>query len=131
MAKTSDKIDLIQEKVNDIAETLHKIDKDAALQKAAFEDHLKQDELMYQEFKRMNDILQQNTDSLREHMHRTELLETMMINMDKRLSPIEVKHIEKEAILKYNKEKLMLLAKVIGIVGTLVAAYLGITNILS
>jgi hypothetical protein len=59
MAKDIDqKIEYIQEKVEDIRTVVNKIDKDLAVHKHTFDEHLKQDAKMYEEFKRMNDILQ-------------------------------------------------------------------------
>jgi len=134
MARDLDeKISYIQEKVEDVSSTVHKIDKEVALQKAAFDEHMRQDEKMYEEFKRMNDILQINTESLREHMHRTEvaeqqlsILENLAKNIDDRLAPIEKEKVEKEAVSKYRSEFLMKLAKIIGIISTIVAIAAGI-----
>ena len=123
MAKDiDDKLNSIQEKIEDVANCVNKIDKEVALQKAAFDDHLKQDERMYEEFKRMNDILQQNTESLKEHMHRTELLEVMMQKMDLRLSPIEKNNIETAAVKAYRHEIAMKAAKIVAIVTGIVGA---------
>jgi thiaminase len=115
MAKTADELLLkIDNKIDDVSDSIHKVDKELALHKAAFEQHIKQDELMYEEFKRMNDILQQNTESLKEHMHRTELLEDIVKKMDARLSPVEIRHIEEEAIKRHRKEMLIKTGKIRG-----------------
>ena len=113
MSKEADskKIDYIQDKLDDVASTCVKIDKEVALQKAAFDDHLEQDERMYQEFRRMNDILQQNTDSLREHMHRSDLLESLVEKMDSRFSPIEIEFQRKAAVREWLTVKLKFIAK--------------------
>jgi DNA repair exonuclease SbcCD ATPase subunit len=119
MAKSlDDMLNKIDEKIDNVSDSIHKIDKEVALQKAAFDEHIKQDEKMYEEFKRMNDILQQNTDSLKEHMHRTDLLETMIAKMDQRLSPIELERIEDEAVKKYRNSKLKKYGKVLGAIAT-------------
>jgi DNA repair exonuclease SbcCD ATPase subunit len=119
MAKSlDDMLNKIDEKIDNVSDSIHKIDKEVALQKAAFDEHIKQDEKMYEEFKRMNDILQQNTDSLKEHMHRTDLLETMITRMDQRLSPIELERIEDEAVKKYRNSKLKKYGKVLGVIAT-------------
>lgn len=123
MARDIDgKLDYIQEKLDSVENCVSKIDKEVALQKAAFDDHLKQDERMYEEFKRMNDILQQNTESLKEHMHRTELLETIVQKMDMRLSPLEKENIEQQAVAKYRKDSMVRVAKVIGILVGVISA---------
>lgn len=117
MAKQIDEmLNKIDEKLDEVSSAIHKVDKEVALHKVAFDEHIKQDEKMYEEFKRMNDILQQNTDSLKEHMHRTELLEDMVRKMDNRLTPLEVERIEKEAVEKYTKEKLVKYGKVLGVI---------------
>jgi DNA repair exonuclease SbcCD ATPase subunit len=106
MAKDIDsKVDYIHDKLDEIADACQSIDKEVSLQKAAFDEHIKQDEKMYEEFKRMNDILQQNTDSLKEHMHRTDLLEHLVKKMDERFTPIELTHIESRVIEKYKSQK--------------------------
>jgi hypothetical protein len=114
MAKdTDDKVSWIRDKVEEVADTCHNIDKEVALQKAAFDDHLIQDERMFQEFKRMNDILQQNTNSLKEHMHRTDMLESLAMKIDARLAPIEIDRIKKAAVSAWCKSAGTVAAKVI------------------
>lgn len=121
MAKDLDqKLSDIQDKVEEVSNTINKIDKDLAVHKVTFISHLEQDERMYEEFKRMNDILQQNTESLKEHMHRTELLEHIVQKMDIRLSPLEIQRLENDIITKYRNEKLKKIGKIIGIVTTLI-----------
>lgn len=123
------KMSYIQEKLDDVASTVHKIDKEVALQKAAFEDHQKQDEGMYEELKRMNNILQENTESLREHMHRTELLEKVVKTIDDRLSPFEQEKLKKEAVDHYRKEKLVQIGKWLGLIATIVGIVAGIQGL--
>lgn len=122
MAKNLDEmLSKIDQKLDEVSGSIHKVDKEVALQKAAFDEHIKQDEKMYEEFKRMNDILQQNTESLKEHMHRTELLEDIVKKMDARLSPVEIRHIEEEAVKKHRKEVLIMWIKIAGAMAALVA----------
>jgi hypothetical protein len=118
----SKKIDYIQERVDSVASTIAGIDKDMAIQKANFEVHTRQDEQMYCELKRMNDILQQNTDSLKEHMDNNVLLKDMINNMNKRLEPIEIEFIQKAAVRSWVMSK----AKFIGKVGGAIVAVIGV-----
>jgi Mg2+ and Co2+ transporter CorA len=130
MAKNQDDmLSKIDSKLDEVSECLHRVDKEVALQKSAFDDHLKQDEKMYEEFKRMNDILQSNTESLKEHMHRTALLEQLAQKMDARLTTIELEKLELAAIKKYRNEKLMKIAKILGIIATIVAIIAGIKGL--
>lgn len=119
MAKnTEDMLSKIDTKLDEAVEAIHKVDKDVALQKASLEERTNDVNRMYEELKRMNDILQQNTESLREHMHRTDLLEQLALNLNQRLEPIELEKIEQETIKKYRTEQLKKYGKIVGIVAT-------------
>ena len=117
MAKEDGKLDYILEKLDDVSDTCSRIDKEVVGHKVALDEHIKQDEKMYEEFKRMNDILQQNTDSLKEHMLRSEMLEHMIVKMDSRLSPLEIKEIQRVAVKDWLKNNSILMAKLLGAVG--------------
>lgn len=132
-----EKVELIRERLDDVSATVHKVDKDIALYKHILEEHFKQDEKMYVEFKRMNDILQQNTDSLKEHMYRTELaekqlavLEELARKIDERVSSIEEEKVRAQAISKYKHELVIKIGKVLGIITSLIALVSGIVSLL-
>ena len=108
------KIDYIQSRIDSVADSVATMSTDAALQRAALENHTKQVEDMYEQLKRMNNILQKNTDSLKEHMHRTDLLEGIVVKMDERFTPIEVAHLENAAIKHWIYDKSKFVAKVGG-----------------
>ena len=130
MAKnTEEMLSKIDEKLDEVSDACHKIDKEVALQKAAFDDHIVTDEKMYEEFKRMNDILQQNTNSLREHMYQTQLLKDTVLKIDARLAPFEVERIEEEAIKKYRNAKLKKYGKILAIIATLIAIAAGLKTL--
>lgn len=113
------KIDAVETLTGNIASEI-------TVQKNNFEAHIKADEMifkkMYEELKRMNDILATNTASLAEHMRRTATLEEAVAKIDMRLSPIEVERIQKDAISKDRKELIILLVKIIGGIATLIGA---------
>lgn len=112
-----------EKKIDQIVEAVAKIDKEVALQKAALETHTRQDESMYEELRRMNNILQQNTDSLKEHMQNNMLLKEMIVKMDDRLSPIEQERLEKLAVRSWATDKLKLILKIAAAVGFLAGAW--------
>ena len=122
--KKNDYNQYIQERLESVATSVGNIDKDMALQRQALEDHTKSDEKMYEELRRMNDILQSNTESLKEHVRRTNLLEDVMNRMDKRLEPVELEHIQKQAVKDYLYKNAKFVAKITaalaGIAGLLV-----------
>lgn len=110
----NNKLDYIQERIDSVSEAVAKIDKDTAIQRCALESHTKQDEQMYDELKRMNDILQQNTDSLKLHMQNNILLKDMLNNMNKRLEPIEVEYIQRAAVRNWVVSRVKFIGKVAG-----------------
>jgi hypothetical protein len=117
MAERDNNISFIRDKVEEVASTCHRIDKELAGHKVSFDQHIKQDELMYEEFRRMNDILQQNTESLKEHMHRSELLEGALMKMDARLSPLEIREIQRQAVKDWWVKNSLFVAKMLAAVG--------------
>jgi len=120
MAKTTeDMLAKIVDKLDELQKSTHSIDKEVALQKAASESRGTDIKAIQEEAKRTNDILQQNTNSLNEHMARTELLEKAVQKMDDRLTPIEVDKIQKEAIAAHRKEVMIRTAKIIATIATL------------
>jgi len=114
----------IEQSVKEIAREVNSLDKTIGEYKVAFDNHVSIDEDMHNELKRMNDILAANTESLKLHMRRTELLEDLSTKIDNRLNTLEVKIIEDKAVSQYKKEVWVNVAKVVGIlvgVATLVA----------
>ena len=131
-------ISFIREKLEETSSALQSIDKDLAVYKTLFEEHIKQDEKLYSEFVRMNDILQENTNSLKEHMYRTELAEkqlsllrSIVENIDNRLLPIEKTQIEKEAVNKYLSGRIAKIAKIAAIVSAVAATLVSLAKLYS
>lgn len=71
----------IKDSLEKLSDDVKNVDKTLTEYKVSFDHHILQDEKMYEEFKRMNDVLVQNTESLKEHMHRTALLEETIIKI--------------------------------------------------
>jgi hypothetical protein len=117
-------------KLDQIADIVAKVDKDVAVQKAALELHTAQDEKMYDELKRMNDILQSNTESLKEHMQNNMLLKDMVDTLNKRLEPIELKHIQQEAVRAWVLAQAKIIIKVGAAAGVIYGALVGLQHLL-
>jgi Ni,Fe-hydrogenase I large subunit len=135
---SKDSSDYVIDSLNDIKSDIKAVenkvgdvDKGLTAIKVAFEHHIRQDELMYEEFKRMNDVLQENTESLKIHMKRTALLEEAVIKMNSRLEPIELEKIKKQAISHWLKEKGVLLAKIAGMLGAMGGAIIALEPYIS
>lgn len=97
----------IDNKLDEVTEAIHKVDKEVALQKVMFDARM-----------------EQNTDSLREHMAQTQLLKETIIKIDARLAPIEVDRIQAEAIKKYRNDKLKKYGKILGSIATVVGLFI-------
>src|SRR5690606_16024802 len=120
MAKTTEEmLSKIVDKLDDLQKSTHNIDKEVALQKASAMERSHDIKAMQEEQKRSNEILQKNTESLNEHMARTDLIEKAVQQMDARITPIEIDKIQKEAIATHRKEMMIRWAKIIGVVATL------------
>lgn len=123
----------LYEQLDSMSDTIQNIDKELALQRAAleahkdtFERHIKNNSDLYSEFKRMNNILQQNTDSLKEHMHRTSILEESVTKINDRFSPVEIDFIENKAIKTWKKNWFLLSLKIgvaLATIGTAVIVF--------
>lgn len=111
-----DDIKELKSAVDGIENQVNQLDKTLAQYAITLEHHQKQDERMYEELKRMNDILMSNTESLKQHMRRTELLEEAVIKMDARISPIELESIRKAAVREWLKENAIFAGKVLAAV---------------
>jgi hypothetical protein len=59
------------------------------------------------------------------------ILEDLAKSINDRLSPIEKERIEQAAIQKYRNEKLLKIAKILGVIATLIGIISGIKNYLS
>lgn len=101
--------------VSKLNDKLAELDKSVSEHKLVFDIHAKTDERMYEELKRMNDILEVNTASLKEHMAQTALLKATVLQMDARLLPMELEKIRRDAINAWLKDKLILAAKGAGV----------------
>lgn len=109
-----DEIKSIEDTVKDVSNKLNSLDKTMAEYKISFDHHIAVDEQMYHEFKRMNDILQQNTESLKQHMRRTDLNEEAIQRLGTRLTDLEIRQIESEAVKKWFSKNAVLAGKILG-----------------
>jgi galactokinase/mevalonate kinase-like predicted kinase len=108
--------DFILSELKDLSKKTGCIEVAVAQQQTSFESHMKQSEEKYNELQksseRQNEILHNNTESLKEYMQQTVLLKETMIKMDARLCPIEIERIKKQAISEWRKNALIVGAKV-------------------
>lgn len=97
---------------------------------------------LHEEQKTMNGVLIENTQSLKEHMRRTEnieevqvaitnTLQTSLTRLDDRLRLIEQQKMEKDVITKYRNQKLVKWGKVVGIVATVIGLLTTLSHFMS
>ena len=101
----------IKVEVSKLDDKLSALDKSLEGYRVSLDHHVKMDEKMYEEFKRLNDLLQQNTESLKEHMSQTLLLKDTVMKMDARLLPLEVERIKREAVSEWRTKTMMVAIK--------------------
>lgn len=130
MDKVDDKVNHLSEKTANIETDVHELSSQFESHEHMFKEHLETDKKMYEEFAKMNDILRDNTESLKEHMRRTSLAEQAILKIDQRLSPIEQERLKKEAVREYLigrwKRWLMYLGAIstaLGIIGKLTGIF--------
>ena len=126
-----DKIDLIskdiefvKDVVQDTSRRLSNLEESTVQFSRDFSEHIATDKQMGQELTRMTRILEKNTESLVEHMRRTEInemgideLKKISISIDQRLQPLEKSHIER-------KTAIIIIAKI----GAFIAGTIGIIS---
>jgi hypothetical protein len=106
-----DKIDLISKDiefvkdiVQDTGSRVSKLEDATAGLARDFHDHIATDREMGKDIARIGEILEKNTDSLIEHMRRTELneasiseLKNISLKLNERIQPLEISQIESQA----------------------------------
>jgi predicted nucleic acid-binding Zn-ribbon protein len=128
--KVEQKVSKVEDKVNDVELDLKELNSKFGSHEDFFQRHLEADERMYQEFTKMNSILRENTDSLREHMRRTSMLEESLLKINNRLTPIEDEHMRKKAIQNYMKDNKKRFIVYLGIASTIIGIIVGVTRLI-
>ena len=83
---------------------------------------------LHEEHKRMNSILLEKTQSLKEHIRRTEILEDVAIKLSERMTGLEIIQIEEKAVATYKSDRLSQGAKIIGVVIAIITTTIGILS---
>lgn len=100
--------------LKDLGERASKIEIAVALSKQAVDQHASQTNRLCEELKRMNDILQENTNSLKDHMAQTAMLKDQVIKMDARISPIEAERLKQTTISDWRWGVIVMTSKIVG-----------------
>lgn len=110
----NDKLDSVMEKLDNVEDKVSDI-------RTKLEVHLSKYDMHVQFAKEQNDILKQNTEilqentqSLRDHMERTDLLETYVKQLEQRVSPVEMDLLRSNAVADWWKNRVIFMAKLGG-----------------
>jgi len=106
----ADKLDTIVDKISDIGTKLE-------VYISKFDSHVEHEDELKQDLKTNTEILRVNTESLQDHMARTDTLEAFVKKIDERLNPVELESLRKAAVVEWWKSRVVFLAKVGGAIG--------------
>lgn len=110
-----DSLDLISKDVEFVKDTvietnkrINNLEESVSSFQRDFAEHIATDRQLVQEISRIGNTLERNTESLAEHMRRTELnelsieqLKELNLKIDSRLKPLEEASIEKAGVMKF------------------------------
>jgi chromosome segregation ATPase len=108
----SDQLDHIQERIDTVIDRVADANKSLESFKTAFELHVEKDDQMSSKLIGLHDTLIENTQNLREHMRRTDLLEEYVKAVDARFTPVEMERLRSRAVNAWISSKLGLVVKV-------------------
>lgn len=124
-------IGFVKDTVIDTSKRINKLEDSMSSFEKDFAEHIATDRQLAQEISRIGKTLERNTDSLVEHMRRTELnemgiehLKDISTKIDSRLKPLEDAFVEKAGVMKF-AAKLGAFIGVVVTVATLVYKLLG------
>lgn len=110
------KLDYIQERVDTVVDRVADVGKSMEGLKTAFELHVERNDKLHESVSVMAETLRANTNSLNEHMRRTDILEHYVKSVDARFTPLEVERTRKKAVNVWVSAQLKLSAKIGGAV---------------
>jgi hypothetical protein len=115
----TDKFDVLADKLDNVNEKVSDINSKLEVHIARFDSHVEHEEHREVALQRHTNVLQANTDSLKDHMRRTDILETYVKKIDERFTPVEQEALRKKAVAEWWKNKVLFLAKLGGAIGAL------------
>ena len=118
----SEKLDNVVEKLDSLSDKVSDITTKLEVHISKFDIHLEQEQERNEILKRNTDILHVNTASLKDHMERTDLLESYVKKLDQRITPVELELLRNTAVSDWWKARVVFIAKLggaIAAIGTL------------
>ena len=116
----AEKLDYVVEKVSDIGTKLE-------VHITKFNAHTDNEDKYRAAISRNTEILQTNTESLKEHMQRTDLLEVYVKKIDDRFTPVELTSQRKQAVVDWWKNTILIAAKLGAAITTITIIFKGLS----
>lgn len=115
----ADKLDNLAHKLDSVADKVSDIGTKLEVHISKFETHIGHEDSQNADMRRNTEVLQANTESLRDHMQRTNLLESYVKKIDERFTPVELESLRKKAVADWWKGRVVFLAKLGGAIGAI------------
>jgi chromosome segregation ATPase len=116
--------------IKEIHRNLHSLDKNLLEMRTNFLNHIKSDEDMAKELRRMNDILEINTDDLKKHMYRSDLFEEAVQIINQKITAFEVQQIRKDALKDWFDQNIKRLAIIFSIIAAITSGLMFLPKLL-
>lgn len=113
------KIDYITQKLDHVSDKVNETNTMLQVHVAKFDSAVQDNERDRQNIARNTEILNHNTESLKEHMAQTQLLRDYVKKIDDRFTPIELEALKRKAVGEWWKNRVVFLAKLGGALGAL------------
>lgn len=117
----ADKFDVLANKLDNVTDKLSDINSKLEVQIAKLDAHKEHEDEVDDALRQHTAVLQANTESLKDHMRRTDILETYVKKIDERFTPMEQETARKKAVAEWWKSRVVFVAKLGGAVGVLSA----------
>lgn len=124
-------LEFVKDTVTDTSKRINNLESSLSSFEKDFAEHIATDRQLAQEIERIGKTLEKNTDSLVEHIRRTEInemnineLKNISLKIDQRLQPLENAHVERAGVMKF-AAKLGAFIGVVAGVATLIYKLLG------
>lgn len=108
------KLDYITTRLDKVGEDVSDINTKLEVHMAKFDAVVEDVKLDRQQLQRNTEILGTNTNSLQEHMKRTDILEGYVRNIEGRFTPVELDMMRKKAVSEWIRAQMVLAAKIGG-----------------
>lgn len=102
----------VKEAVDNLTDKVHEIDKGLVEHRVLIKNQTEANIAHHEELKRIGDVLQENTNQLREHIRRTDILEDEYRRLNNKITPVEEELKNKKTIKEFFTKNIALIGKI-------------------